>query len=452
MSFCATLYPVSPRESVTYRLQRGDGGSNPTTRPKLNPLNTTTSTDGFKLRTKLRTQLEPRSRHHPDCEHRAKGGSYLLCDCPKLAYGFFAGRSRYRLALNTGSLTRAIELIQELENAQEEDLAKIAAPRLPTVSESVCAYLDDCRIRSLRDGTIRSRMILLRHLEQFGATGCPVGGGGLDAITPSLLDAFRRHRSGRNGEPVRPATARKELEYLRSFFRFCISRKWTAENPALALKPPRATAIPTQAFTDEEVTDLLAAAWRLNNHNSLGLDRARRRAYALQLLLLYSGLRISDAVRLKRAALDPRTGYLTLRALKNNVPVKVKLPADCLAALDAIPKESFYFFHSGNAAMKTTEDSLRRTLAALGRMTKIHCHPHRYRDTFAVNLLTSGADLRTVQLLLGHQSIKVTEKHYAHFVAAQQALLDSATARLKFAERPAGTALVHPIQDALGNS
>jgi integrase len=61
-------------------------------------------------------------------------------------------------------------------------------------------------------------------------------------------------------------------------------------------------------------------------------------------------------------------------------------------------------------------------------------HPHRFRDTFSVRLLEKGEQLRTVQLLLGHSSIKTTEKHYAPWVESFQATLDAATAKLDFGQ------------------
>ena len=59
-------------------------------------------------------------------------------------------------------------------------------------------------------------------------------------------------------------------------------------------------------------------------------------------------------------------------------------------------------------------------------------HPHRFRDTFAKALLVKGVSIRTVSLLLGHTSIKTTEKHYAAFVPEYQEALDNATALLDF--------------------
>ena len=66
---------------------------------------------------------------------------------------------------------------------------------------------------------------------------------------------------------------------------------------------------------------------------------------------------------------------------------------------------------------------------------KIKGQPHRFRDTFSVSLLSKGEELRTVQLLLGHTSVKTTEKHYAPFVESFQRVLDAATAKLDFGTR-----------------
>jgi site-specific recombinase XerD len=111
--------------------------------------------------------------------------------------------------------------------------------------------------------------------------------------------------------------------------------------------------------------------------------------------------------------------------------VKVLVPAlvtDALAKLDQHPVRFFWAADTvGNAARAAI---IRDVVKRLGELAGVHAHPHRFRDTFASKLLEHGADLRTVQLLLGHHSIKTTEKSYAHFVSAQQRLLDAATARL----------------------
>jgi integrase/recombinase XerD len=67
-----------------------------------------------------------------------------------------------------------------------------------------------------------------------------------------------------------------------------------------------------------------------------------------------------------------------------------------------------------------------RSLRTLFRLAGVpDGHAHRFRDTFAVELLLAGVPLERVSVLLGHQSVKVTEKHYTPWVKARQEQLES---------------------------
>jgi integrase/recombinase XerD len=131
--------------------------------------------------------------------------------------------------------------------------------------------------------------------------------------------------------------------------------------------------------------------------------------------------------------------------MKTGVPLKVLLHPDAAQCLTSLPVQNpEYFFWTGRGQLIRCGKNIRRTIQRLGVLAGVaHAHPHRFRDTFAVQLLTNGADIRTVQLLLGHTSLKTTERHYAHFVAAHQAILDTAAATLDFRPKTARPLLVH---------
>lgn len=192
----------------------------------------------------------------------------------------------------------------------------------------------------------------------------------------------------------------------------------------------------------------------LANCDGIRDSYGRSRARALLLLLVYSGLRISDAAALRRSALEVATGYLTLRRIiKTGVPLKVKLPAEAVDALRKLPaNHPDYFFWDGKQPIRSLCQYLRQSLERVGRYAGVEdARPHRARDTFACELLVSGADIRTVQMLLGHKTVQTTEKSYAHFVASHQNLLDGATAKLSFA-LAAAPVLMHTDRDRFGNT
>jgi site-specific recombinase XerD len=310
----------------------------------------------------------------------------------------------------------------------------LPAAKTLTAAKAVKAYLADCAARHLAASTLRSYTDVLEAFVDH------IGNRPVSQVDADSIRAFRAHRK------VTPRTQRKEIEHLRAFCAFCVANRWMPENPAKLVKPPRIDDVATLPFTEEEVRDLLAACERLRSD--------QKRARALLLVLLYTGLRIGDVAQLRRARIE-KTGHLVLRAEKNGVPVKVLLHDDARTALQSLPAPGgnpVHFFWTGKGKVSSIVGSLRRTVERIGELAGVHAHPHRFRDHFAVSLLTGGADMRSVQKLLGHDSIRTTEKHYAHFVPAHQALLDSATARLDFTPPRPRPLLVDPLQHRKRNS
>lgn len=359
-------------------------------------------------------------RHLKICPHRSKGKNFTLCGCPIWTDGELKGE-RYRISLRTSDWATATRRIDALQRG--EDIVRADAPTI-TVRHAADRYIADCRARKLEDSTIASYAKTLDYL----AADFPR----LRDVTIESLDAWRQ------GREVKGSTQRKELETLRAFLRFCIRRGWMRDNPASELGLPQDDSEPTLPFAPAEVEALLAACDRF----AIRDDTAHRRARALVLVLLYSGLRISDVARLERRALEGN--HLVLRKIKKTGErLKLLLNKDAIDALGRLAAASGkYFFWDGHSDAATREKVLRRVIVKLGKLANVHAHPHRFRDTFACELLANGADIRTVQLLLGHSSVRTTEKHYAHFVARHQHLLDSAAATLNFKPKPARPLLV----------
>lgn len=219
---------------------------------------------------------------------------------------------------------------------------------------------------------------------------------------------------------------------MRAFCAFAVKRGWIAENFAKQLDPPKEDGPPTLPFGDAEVNRILAACENLEPGDPNRRERARAKAKAMCLVMLYSGMRISDTIQLKRAAVGLKTGKLLLRVMKTGAPLYVRLGPPAIEALRALPGQGRVFLAS---KLSTAIGNARKTISRVLAVAGIKGHPHRFRDTFSVSLPSKGEDLRTVQLLLGHTSIKTTEKHYAPCVESFQRVLDAATAKLDFGTR-----------------
>jgi integrase len=216
----------------------------------------------------------------------------------------------------------------------------------------------------------------------------------------------------------------KKLERLRAFFRFAQKRKWTLETPASELRGPRVVAKPTMPFTPEEMQRILAAVdLYIEETPANGLENARR-IRALVLILIYSGMRIGDSVGLSTDRIDGNRLFLYTQ--KTSVPVHTILPDFVLCTLESTPRCSDkYFFWSGIGKLDSVVRSWQTRLRKLFRLAKVSGNPHRFRDAFAVRLLLAGIPIERVSILLGHQSVRVTEKHYNPWVRSRQEQLEA---------------------------
>jgi integrase len=118
---------------------------------------------------------------------------------------------------------------------------------------------------------------------------------------------------------------------------------------------------------------------------------------------------------------------LFLYTAKTGTPVYCVLPSFVVQALGATPQVTEqYFFWNGQGklgtAVKMWEQRLHRLFELAGIVDE---HAHRFRDTFAVELLLSGVPLDRISILLGHQSIRITERHYAPWTRSRQEQIEA---------------------------
>jgi site-specific recombinase XerD len=216
---------------------------------------------------------------------------------------------------------------------------------------------------------------------------------------------------------------------MRAFFGFAQRRNWIPNNPATGLKAPKVTLCPTLPFNNDEMRRILVATDKYREEMpSHGIANGKR-IRGLVLLLRYSGMRIGDAVNFNIERLEGNRVFLYTQ--KTGVAVNTVLPDFVVCALAATPKVTDkFFFWSGKGKLDSIVRSWQTRLRRLFKLANIpDGHAHRFRDTFAVELLLAGVPIERVSVLLGHQSMRITEKHYAPWVRSRQEQLEADLAR-----------------------
>jgi integrase len=243
----------------------------------------------------------------------------------------------------------------------------------------------------------------------------------LRGITTDDLARFRERWD------MSPISARKRLERMKAFFRFCQERGWIAGNPAFPLKPPKGKPMPTLPYSEEEAIRIIEACDRFPNKGIYSFNSGAR-VKAFVLVLLNTGLRIRDAVMLTR---DRFEGHrLRLWTQKTGVHVHLPLKPEVVEAVMMACGENGRPFWSGNGLPKSCVADWQRSLRKLFKLAGVeHGHAHRFRDTFSVRLLAKGVPVETVATILGN-SPAIVLKHYAPWVKERQLALEEAVMRI----------------------
>lgn len=360
-------------------------------------------------------------RHIKKCKHTSR--TFRRCQCPIHVEGSLGGHL-IRMSLDQSNWDAATRLIGKWTEAGA--IGQVYGDAKPA-SEAIVDFLADIKQRGLAEATIgKYRLLLQRRLVPWAQGN----------NTPMLVNLDTHQLSVfRETWPGTVLVKQKTQERLKAFFGFCVSRGWLVQNPALRLSPYRVKQQPTLPFTTEEVDRIIAACDRYPLYRGEG-NRHRMRAFVL--MLRWTGLRIRDVVTMARHQVAD--GRVFLYTQKTGTPVHIPIPPVLVEALSKVPvTASAYLFWAGTGLPKTGVADWQRSLRKLFELANIDKgHAHRFRDTFAVEMLVAGVSLEHVAVLLGHASIKVTERHYAPWVLVRQLRLESSVRSIW--DAPAGAA------------
>lgn len=211
------------------------------------------------------------------------------------------------------------------------------------------------------------------------------------------------------------ASSARRLSAIRQFHRFLCADNLRGDDPTRIIASPKARRALPKVLSIAEVDRLLATAEaEANAADTPAKQAAALRLYVLLELLYATGMRVSELVSLKRAAVMRDASYITVTGKGNKervVPVNDRARDAVRTYLATLEPGPFLFPASGAEGYLSRQVFARDLKGLAGRagISSARVAPHVLRHAFASHLLGGGADLRVVQMLLGHADISTTQ-------------------------------------------
>ena len=236
-----------------------------------------------------------------------------------------------------------------------------------------------------------------------------------EALVAAYVEDLRNARDDDGHPRYAPSSIARAVAAVRSFHRFCVEEGLGGSDPSQDIGGPRVPQGIPKALTEPEVEALLAVV--------PGDDPRARRDRAILETLYAAGLRISELVGLELGDLDLRDGIVRVlgKGSKERVVPIGRAAAEALRRylargrpfLDSRHRPELFLNARGGALTRAGAFLILRRLAAKAGLEPERVHPHLLRHSFATHLLEGGADLRSVQEMLGHADLSTTEL-YTH--------------------------------------
>jgi len=239
-----------------------------------------------------------------------------------------------------------------------------------------------------------------------------------------LRDGYVPRRSGGNTKPLAPSTLNNAWCAIRAFYNWA-SEELHIERPDDNLRQPRFTRPEMPPFSQTDIEKLLDAAQytapaKTERRKAFRMKRATgQRDLALVLVLLDTGLRVSECARLLVRDVNLENGEVYVMPWGSGQKTKSRHVYLGKASRKAVwryltaredKREDDPLFEARGRPMD--RHSIRLMLDRLGERAGVAgCHPHRFRHTFAVQYLRNGGDVFSLQRLLGHSSLDMVRRY-----------------------------------------
>jgi site-specific recombinase XerD len=359
-------------------------------------------------------------RHNSACPHRDE--FYRRCDCWKHLRWYYGGK-QYRKTAKSRTWAGAERAKREVEFSYEN--ASVGETTQNTegisVNQAIRVFLEDKEGKNMDPVTLKKYRRELGRFQEF------CNRHGRHFLQDVGLHDLTEFRSTWEQEYPSTVTRQKVQERLRSFFKYGLNAGFIPKNPAAAMSSIKVQPSPALPLEPDQYIALLKAVPQVFTDP---LKAAKIRA--LIRCMRHTGLSIGEAVCLERTQVrhdaEKRIARIVRWWSKTGVEVSVPVPADVATELLAVANGNprYVFFQSGDVQPGTATKKWHKDLHALFLKAGLpEGRPHQLRDTAAVEWLNAGIPLEEVSCLLGHASIRTTEKLYAPWVKLRQDRLDA---------------------------
>jgi integrase/recombinase XerD len=275
-------------------------------------------------------------------------------------------------------------------------------------------YLDHLRVeRGLADHTLQSYARDLTALAAFAAGR----GRKMESLDRRALEAFVRQRMAGG---LSPRSVARSVAAIRGYYRFLVLERRLKESPAQDLRPPRAWPALPKFLSIAEVDRLIAQP-------DVSTPRGLRDRALIELLYA-TGMRVSELVGVRSGDVHPHEHYVTCVG-KGNKERLIPIGEQAAAWIRRYQRDGRPSLLKGRSSPYLFVNARGRSLGRVG-FWKILKHygdcaglprslsPHVVRHSFATHLLEHGADLRSIQMMLGHADLSTTQI-YTHVLEAR---------------------------------
>jgi len=305
----------------------------------------------------------------------------------------------HRLALQTQNLRIANSALKQLNfNLLEKKLGIVETADIK-LSEFRSRYLDHRKSRVARATVDADRYALNSLVNCIGDTG-------LNDITFALLeDNFINVRLGQ----VKPGSVNVEIRHLKSAFSYAIEHEYIDSNPFKKIKQLKVEKFGEKFFTVDDLKRIDSVISRQDDHQMMWF-------------LILTGMRIGELLSLPWAVVHFEQGIIKVLGKGNKVRI-IGISEDLSDLIDEIPRDDnaiLVFPGMRNSKGNSKEVFGKRSYSRIAKRFKVYFQDagvegtlHKFRHTFASQMLMKGVGERALQMLLGHESITTTEI-YSH--------------------------------------